>query len=145
MSAREGVVYIISQLLGATLAALMLLVFFPGAKEAHLGGQALAPGIGFGQGVGIEIILTFFLVFPVFATAVDERGAFKMIAGFGIGRSVTKSDHTTLALWCWGDPCDRPRGGAAIAGRIQDSPLQRRFRPVPILCGLIQLAASCLS
>jgi len=89
MSAREGVVYIISQLLGATLAAIMLLVFFPGAKEAHLGGQALAPGIGFGQGVGIEIILTFFLVFTVFATAVDERGAFKMIAGFGIGLVIT--------------------------------------------------------
>lgn len=91
MSVGEGAVYIVSQLLGATFAALLLLAFFPGAKEAHLGGQALAEGIGFGTGVGIEIILTFFLVFTVFATAVDERGAFKMIAGFGIGLSLAFS------------------------------------------------------
>jgi len=49
MSAGEWVVYIVSQLLGSTLAAILLLVFFPGAKEAHLGGQALAEGIGFGR------------------------------------------------------------------------------------------------
>jgi len=91
MSAGEGAVYIISQLLGATLAAFLLAAFFPGAAEAHLGGQALAEGVGFGVGVGIEIILTFFLVFTVFATAVDERGAFRMIAGFGIGLALAFS------------------------------------------------------
>ena len=32
-----------------------------------------------------EVVLTFFLVFVVFATAVDERGAFRAIAGFGVG------------------------------------------------------------
>jgi aquaporin Z len=85
MSAGEGAVYVGSQLVGATLAAILLRAFVPGAMGAKLGGQALAPGVGFGAGVGIEVILTFLLVFTVFATAVDERGAFKMIAGFGIG------------------------------------------------------------
>ncbi len=82
---REGVGYIVYQLLGATLAALLLLFLVPGATEANLGGQALAEGVGFGTGVGIEIILTFLLVFTIFATVVDERGAFRIIAGFGIG------------------------------------------------------------
>src|SRR3989442_1136715 len=27
-----------------------------------------------------------------------------------------KLNHTTLAHWCRGDPCDRPRGGAAWVG-----------------------------
>ncbi len=91
MSAQEGGVYVASQIVGAILAALLLLAFFPGAKEAHLGGQALAEGIGTGAGIGIEIALTFLLVFTIFATAVDEQGAFKMIAGFGIGLALAFS------------------------------------------------------
>ncbi len=33
--------------------------------------------------------MTFFLVWAVFATAVDERGAFKAIAGLAIGLTIT--------------------------------------------------------
>jgi glycerol uptake facilitator-like aquaporin len=39
--------------------------------------------------MAIEAVMTFFLVFVVFATAVDERGAFNKIAGFAIGLTVT--------------------------------------------------------
>jgi glycerol uptake facilitator-like aquaporin len=35
--------------------------------------------------MSLEAVATFFLVLVVFATAVDEKGAFKAIAGFGIG------------------------------------------------------------
>lgn len=91
MSPGEGGVYVAAQLVGATLAAIVLLAFFPGAMEAQLGGQALAPEISMGAGIGIEAVLTFLLVFAVFATAVDEKGAFKMIAGFGIGLTLAVS------------------------------------------------------
>lgn len=91
LSVAESAAYILSQLVGATLAAALLAALFPGAKDSHLGGQALAAGIGFGTGVAIETILTFFLVFTVFATAVDPRGAFKSIAGFGIGMALAFS------------------------------------------------------
>ena len=37
----------------------------------------------------LEAILTFFLVWVVFATAVDPRGAFKSIAGLAIGLTIT--------------------------------------------------------
>ena len=45
--------------------------------------------IGAGRGLLVEIILTFFLVGAVFATAVDPRGAFKSIAGLAIGLTIT--------------------------------------------------------
>jgi len=37
----------------------------------------------------IELILTFFLVWVIFATAVDPGGSFKSIAGLGIGLTIT--------------------------------------------------------
>jgi aquaporin TIP len=37
----------------------------------------------------IEAILTFFLVWVVFATAADPRGTFKQIAGLAIGLTIT--------------------------------------------------------
>ena len=36
----------------------------------------------------IEAVLTFFLVFVVFATAVDPRGAFAQISGLAIGLTI---------------------------------------------------------
>jgi aquaporin Z len=37
----------------------------------------------------LEAVTTFFLVLVVFATAVDEKGAFRSIAGFGIGLTIS--------------------------------------------------------
>ena len=37
----------------------------------------------------VEAVLTFFLVWVVFATAVDPRGSFKQIAGLAIGLTIT--------------------------------------------------------
>src|SRR5437660_10968247 len=45
--------------------------------------------IGAGKGLLVEIILTFFLVWVVFATAADPGGAFKSIAGLAIGLTIT--------------------------------------------------------
>ena len=82
-----GGLYILSQLIGGLLGALLLReIFPPGVREAvNLGTPGLGPGVSLGSGILVEVILTFFLVFTVFATAMDERGAFKSIAGFGIG------------------------------------------------------------
>ncbi len=89
MEMKEGVVYIIAQMAGAVLAALVLKQFVPGAMNAALGGQSVAPGVSTTAAIVIEFFLTFFLVTAIFGTAVDERGTFKAIAGFGIGLVVT--------------------------------------------------------
>lgn len=86
-----GILYMISQLIGGSLAGYLLLgIFSPEVRSAvNLGTPGLAPDVAFGTGVILEAVLTFFLVFTVFATAVDEKGAFKSIAGFGIGLVIT--------------------------------------------------------
>jgi aquaporin Z len=87
ITAPLAVVYWVAQFGGAVLAALLLKWVLPQGVEdgAKLGVPALGSGIGSGQAVVIEAVLTFFLVWVVFATAVDPRGTFKQIAGLAIG------------------------------------------------------------
>jgi aquaporin TIP len=79
------------QLGGAALAALLLHWVLPATVEnsGNLGVPALANGLTSGPAVVVEAVLTFFLVWVVFATAVDERGAFKQISGLAIGLTIT--------------------------------------------------------
>jgi aquaporin TIP len=79
--------YWASQLAGAIVAAAILRGLF--AHGDFLGAVPHAAGFGAGKGLVVEIILTFFLVWAVFATAVDPRGAFKSIAGLAIGLTIT--------------------------------------------------------
>jgi glycerol uptake facilitator-like aquaporin len=85
------VVYIVVQLVGATLAALLLKFVLPHAASTgiHVGAPTIDPSINAGKAVTIEAMLTFFLVWVIFATAVDPRGAFKSIAGLAIGLTIT--------------------------------------------------------
>ncbi len=53
-------------------------------QPVNLGTPALGPGIPPATGILVETILTFFLVFTVFATGVDKRGG-GQIAGLAIG------------------------------------------------------------
>jgi MIP family channel proteins len=86
MSVVTGLVYWIAQLIGASLAALLLLPVL-GAGLVALGTPALGAGIGFWAGVILEAVGTFFLVLAVFGTAVDSRGL-KAIAPFAIGLTI---------------------------------------------------------
>ena len=89
MKASDAVAWIISQLVGATLAAFALTLILPSSatSAAHLGTPEVAAGIGQGAAILMEAILTFFLVTAVFLTAVDP-GAPTSLAGFGIGLTV---------------------------------------------------------
>ncbi|RMF60724.1 MAG: MIP family channel protein [Calditrichaeota bacterium] len=82
----KGVGYIISQLAGGVLAGFALRAIFSPAvwSSTNLGTPGLASGVPFWNGVFLEAILTFFLVFTVFATAVDDRAP-KNVYGFAIG------------------------------------------------------------
>jgi aquaporin Z len=80
--------YWISQLVGAVAAAGLLRWFFH--RTAMLGVVPhVNPHFSVGKGLVVEIILTIFLVLAVFATAVDPGGAFKAIAGLGIGLTIS--------------------------------------------------------
>ena len=79
--------YIVVQLVAGLVAAALLRYVFPAevVTAVKLGSPTLTPGFGVIHGAVIEGVLTFFLVTVVFATAIDPRGAFGKIAGFGIG------------------------------------------------------------
>jgi aquaporin TIP len=86
-----AVVYWAAQFLGALVAAALLTWLLPNAATdpTKLGVPALGPGIGGGKGLVIELILTFILVWVIFATAADPRGTFRSIAGLAIGFTIS--------------------------------------------------------
>jgi MIP family channel proteins len=83
--------YWFAQLTSAILAALVLQGVLPNNQTdgVNLGAPALGSGVGAGGGLVIEIVLTFFLVWVIFATAADPRGTFVSIAGLAIGLTIT--------------------------------------------------------
>jgi len=82
------IAYWIAQLLGATLAALMLSHIYQGGPvDVHLGTPAIDPTIGARMGFFIEAVLTFFLVITVFGVAVDSRASTNF-AGIAIGFAI---------------------------------------------------------
>ena len=90
LSTVDTLAYWVAQLAGAAAAAFLLrLLPFDVWTAVQLGTPNLASGISRTSGMIFEGIMTFFLVFVVFATAVDPRGAFNKIAGFAIGLTIT--------------------------------------------------------
>jgi MIP family channel proteins len=86
-----AIVYWSMQFAAATAAAALLRWIFeePERQVVSLGAPALGRGIDHWQGFVVEIVLTFFLVWVVFATAADPGGTFKSIAGLAIGFTIT--------------------------------------------------------
>jgi MIP family channel proteins len=83
--------YWAAQFLGAVFAALLISGLLPDAvtDPVSLGAPLVGGGVGAGAAFLIEAILTFFLVWVIFATAADPRGTFKSIAGLAIGFTIT--------------------------------------------------------
>ncbi|XP_020866664.1 LOW QUALITY PROTEIN: aquaporin TIP2-1 [Arabidopsis lyrata subsp. lyrata] len=80
-----GVFYWIAQLLGSTVAC-FLLKFVTGGLAIPIHRHNVAAGVGTAQGVVMEIIITFALVYTVYATAIDSNnGTLGTIAPLAIG------------------------------------------------------------
>ncbi len=80
-------IYWVAQLAGAVAAALLVKWLFPG--DALGSGVPSVHAVGSFEAAVLEAILTFFLVWVVFATAADPRGTFTSIAGLAIGLTIT--------------------------------------------------------
>lgn len=87
MGVTKGGMYVVAQLLGAILAALLLKAVIPDASEGQLGAHALGADISAGAGLAVEMVLTFVLVFVIFATAMDPKGP-AHLAPLAIGLAV---------------------------------------------------------
>lgn len=87
LSKEKTVAFIVAEFAGAIAAAYLLRYLLPGASFHAAGGgtPALSSQLTVGRGVLIEAVATFFLVFAVFGTAVDDRGPLSKTSGFTIG------------------------------------------------------------
>jgi aquaporin TIP len=146
--------YWAAQFAGATLAALLLKWIFPNVivSGAKLGAPALSPAIGVFPGLILELIMTFFLAWVVFATAADPRGAFKSVAGFAIGLTIAADilmggpltgaamnparafgpelvENYWSNAWIW---YVGPLLGGGIAALVYEYLYLRPVRPVPV-------------
>ena len=77
--------YILTQLAAAAVAALLVQWLLPAAavRSTLLGLPVIASNVTLNQAIGIEAVLTFFLMFAVFGTAVSPDAP--RVGGFGIG------------------------------------------------------------
>jgi aquaporin Z len=91
MPTGRSAVYIVAELLGGVAAAFFLKYIGPTSAFDNVNGgiPAVADGFAVGKAVVLEAMLTFFLVWAVFGTAVDDRGPFAKTAGFTIGLVIT--------------------------------------------------------
>ena len=87
---KVALAYWISQLLGGLTAAVLLLPVFPAGTTApnYLGTPAMGSGVSVGTAILVEAVLTFFLVFVVYGTGIDPKGAFHAVGGMAIGFTV---------------------------------------------------------
>lgn len=85
IDARTAGFYIVVQLLGGIVGAGLLSLLVPASivKVTAMGTPTLAPAMLFWQAVGMEAVLTFFLVSAVYGTVVNTHAA--KLGGFGIG------------------------------------------------------------
>ena len=90
IDARNAVSYIVAQLAGGAAGAAVLRFGLPNTawEQQSLGVPAVTI-LQNGNAVMIEAVLTFFLVWVIFATAIDPDGAFGKIAGLAIGLTIT--------------------------------------------------------
>jgi aquaporin Z len=149
-----ALVYWITQFLAAAAAALLLKAIFPDDRldAAKLGAPGVNSAIGSGAAVVMEIVLTFFLVWVVFATAADARGTFKSIAGLAIGLTITmdilaggpvtgaamnpaRAFGPELVQSVWSDAWVwyvGPLVGAALAALVYEYLYLRPLAPIPV-------------
>jgi len=85
-----AILYMVAQLLGASIAALTCRDVFPmeAINAGMLGIPLPAAWASTGTIFCVEFVLTFLLVTSIFGTAIDERGKTVKIGGFGIGLTV---------------------------------------------------------
>lgn len=85
IDARSAAAYIATQLLAACVAAYLVKLLLPSSavRTSMVGVPVIASSVTLGQAIGLELVLTFFLVSAVFGTAVSPDAP--RVAGFGIG------------------------------------------------------------
>jgi len=96
----DALAYIAAQLAGGAAGAGVLRAAVPETfwGQVALGTPTVNASLSNGNAVLIEAVLTFFLVWVIYATAVDPEGAFAKIAGLAIGLTVAMGHFAGFPL-----------------------------------------------
>jgi MIP family channel proteins len=134
IEAMMAALYIVAQLLGAIAAAYALKAAYPESVfvATRGGGQAVALDITGGQAFVLETIATFFLVFVIFGTAVDQRGP--KIGGLAIGLTIA-ADILAIGPLTGASMNPARSFGPAVASGVYEA--QLLYWAAPITGGLI--------
>ncbi|XP_010882777.3 aquaporin-4 isoform X2 [Esox lucius] len=89
LSLAKGVFYLAAQCLGAITGAGLLYLVTPASVRGGLGVTMVNPELSAGHGLLVELLITFELVFTVFATCDPKRSDLNGSAGLAIGFAVT--------------------------------------------------------
>jgi MIP family channel proteins len=128
-----AITYWIAQLVGASLAAWVLLRAWHGPTEAHLGAPAVAAGVSPMLAMCLEGLMAFMLVIVIFGSAVDPRAS-KGFAGLAIGLTLVGNILAGGALTGASFNPARAFGPALLSGYWQD---QWLYWVGPLLGGAI--------
>ena len=148
-----GLAYIVAQLLGGVLAALLLRWIFPAANRnaSNLGAPSVHT-IDIGAALVVEALITFFLIWVVFAMTTDARNAYTGISGLAIGLVIVfgmllaypitggsfnpaRAFGPELVSGTWNDAWIYyvgPLAGGAIAALLYDEVYLRAAAPAPV-------------
>lgn len=150
MDPGTGAVYWVSQLVGGAVAALLLAAMIGSGAVAD-GTPVLADTVSPGLGIFLEAVTTFFLVFVVFGTAVDERAPTSLFP-FAIGLTIAldimaigpltggsvnpaRAFGPALASGAWADQIVYwigPLIGGAVAAWVMHFALMERGQAPPV-------------
>ncbi|XP_066532619.1 aquaporin-4 isoform X2 [Hoplias malabaricus] len=129
LSLAKGIFYLGAQSLGAIVGAAILYGVTPPAVRGSLGVTSVNAGISAGHALVIELLITFELVFTVFATCDPKRSDLKGSSSLAIGLSVCIG-HLFAVYWVG------PLIGAVLAAALYeylfcpDPEMKRRYKSV---------------
>lgn len=115
ISVIKGSMYVVMQLCGAIVGGLLLWLVAPDMVQGNLGAHGLGADVNLGMGLLLEIVLTFLLVFTIFAVAMDKRGP-GLVAPIAIGFAVMAAHLVAVPLTGAGINPARSLGPAIFAG-----------------------------
>ena len=80
----RGALYIVAQAVGAVVGSLLVKWVVPNSLEGNLGAHGLAGGVAVGEGLLLEIFLTFILLLVIYNVAIGKRAVVSAPVAIGL-------------------------------------------------------------